>query len=431
MEHLADLEVEKKFLSALMLDEGIAIPKASELIKPDDLYRPEHKMIYQALLELSDENKPVNVLLVMEKLNSQKKLTRDTRHYVLSVVEYEYTTARVPIYAEIIKRYSKYRRLREIGLALKDKSNNERGEPEEISAWLDKELRSLETDTPTNMESIVQICQRQVQIALSDEVETGLQTKFWYLDKRLGGLKKSDLIIIAARPAMGKTAFALNIAANVAREHQVLFFSLEMSKAQIGNRVLASTGMIDANKIQMGQLSADEKAELINGLELVSEKNLDVDDTSALTMYELKQRARKKLREDGLDLIVVDYLQLLRPSGDYKGNRVQEVSELSRELKGIARELDVPVIALSQLSRSVELRADKRPQLSDLRESGSIEQDADVVMFLYREEYYDADTEHANVAEINVAKNRNGKTLTFRMHYEPNYLLFSDITRAV
>ena len=428
-ENMEIIEVEKNLLSGLMLDEGLAIPIAAEMLTANDFYRPEHRKIYNALLELSDENVPVNILLLERKLLKKGELKGIGRQYLFSLVEREYTSARTQQYCRAVKQAAVFRRLKEIGSVLIGEASAENKDPNEITAWLDKELASLASSQASNMESARDIILRQVKIALTDDVERGLETKYRYFDKNLGGFKKSDLIIIAARPSMGKTALALNLAANVAREHNVAFFSLEMSKAQLGNRLLAADGMINANRLQQGKLNDNEKSYLAAATEHLEKIKLDIDDTGALSMYDLKQRARKLHREKGLELIIVDYLQLIRASKEYKGNRVQEVSEISRELKALAREMDIPIIALSQLSRSVELRADKRPQLSDLRESGSIEQDADVVIFLYRDEYYDKDTQLSNVAEIIVAKNRNGKTTNFKMHYEPNYLLFSDLAR--
>lgn len=428
-ENMEIIEVEKNLLSGLLIDEGLAIPIAAEMLTANDFYRPEHRKIYNALLELSDENVPVNILLLERKLLKKGELKGIGRQYLFNLVEREYTSARTQQYCRAVKQAAVFRRLKEIGSVLIGEASAENKDPNEITAWLDKELASLASSQASNMESARDIILRQVKIALTDDVERGLETKYRYFDKNLGGFKKSDLIIIAARPSMGKTALALNLAANVAREHNVAFFSLEMSKAQLGNRLLAADGMINANRLQQGKLNDNEKSYLAEATAHLEKIKLDIDDTGALSMYDLKQRARKLHREKGLELIIVDYLQLIRASKEYKGNRVQEVSEISRELKALAREMDIPIIALSQLSRSVELRADKRPQLSDLRESGSIEQDADVVIFLYRDEYYDKDTQLSNVAEIIVAKNRNGKTTNFKMHYEPNYLLFSDLAR--
>ena len=426
---LADIEIEKKLLSALMIDEGAAIPKVTEILKPDDFYRSEHARIFKALLSLNDEGKAVNILLVCEKLKETGELEKVGRQYAMSLVMMEYTTARAEIYAKLIRKKSLMRSLAQIGRELTDDAEHERFEPDEIQGQLEKKLEKLKSHESQNLEPIQEIILRQLQAALSPGIEKGIPTKYYFLDQYTGGLKKSDLIILAARPSMGKTAFALNIATHVAKEHSVALFSLEMSKEQLGNRMLASVGRISATKIQQGTLDDEETEAALNAASTLDHYKLFIDDTPALSLFELRQRARRTKREKGLELIVIDYLQLIQASKEYRGNRVQEVSELSRGLKTLARELDIPVIALSQLSRNVELRADKRPQLSDLRESGSIEQDADIVMFLYREEYYDKDTDLSNIAEVIIAKNRNGKTSSFKMHYEPNYLLFSDLAR--
>lgn len=259
----------------------------------------------------------------------------------------------------------------------------------------------------------------------------GVPTGFYDLDKMSGGLKKSDLIILAARPSMGKTALALNIATAAASRGKVtLIFSLEMSRTQLMQRMLSANSQIPATKIQMGLLSDDDWDNILSSVVEMGEWPLYIDDTAGISLTDLKMEARRIKREHGLDLVVVDYIQLMQGSKEYRGNRVQEVSELSRGLKALARELDVPVLALSQLSRAVEMRAEKKPQLSDLRESGSIEQDADIVMFLYRDGYYDLDDEiNRNIAELIIAKNRNGSTGKVDLYFAKEILQFSEFTR--
>ena len=262
-----------------------------------------------------------------------------------------------------------------------------------------------------------------------DKETSGLATGFYALDKKLGGLKKSDLIILAARPSMGKTALAMNMAAKVARQNTVLVFSLEMSRWQLAWRFYSADSHVNATRIQNRTLTQGEVSALVNSLEQLAELKLHFDDTSSITLTEIKMKARRIKRKFGLDLIILDYLQLVECGKRYAGNRVQEVSELSRGLKGLARELDIPILALSQLSRNVEMRAEKRPQLSDLRESGSIEQDADIVLFLYREEYYNRE-EPSNIAELIIAKNRNGATGSVPLKFEREYVLFDNLTRV-
>ena len=430
MEVNADIELEKKLLSAMLLNEGEAIPRVAEVVKADDFYRPEHAKIFKALIKLCDDGKPVDVLLTMEQLKSSGELKKVGRQYLLGIVNYEYTTARAVEYAKIVKKYSQLRSLAQFGRELTEAAVNATQEPDEIQMQLDKKLSSLKVNALQNMEDATEILLRQVQVALSPGIEKSISTKYFDLDKNLGGLKKSDLIILAARPAMGKTALALNIATNVAKEREVVFFSLEMSKAQLMNRILASASRVESTKIQESRLNDQEREDLLAGVIQLENMKMHIDDTAGLSLFELRQRARRAKQEYNVELIVIDYLQLIQASPEYKNqSRVQEVSEISRGLKILARELDIPILAIAQLNRSVELRADKRPILSDLRDSGSIEQDADIVMFLYRDEYYNQETELSNIAEINIAKNRNGKTTKFRMHYEPNYLLFSDLLK--
>lgn len=425
----ADLEVEKKLLSALMLDGGSAIAQTADKLNAEDFYRPAHKTVYRALEALGDRGEPVDVILVMNELKRMGKLDMTGREYVLRLVDYEYTTARVPQYVDIIKHHAKIRRLIEIGRIMADNAHHERYGVEEIVAIAESDLTALQGGEIENVESATNVLLRTVK-EIHDRKDglTGLTSGFMGLNQVTGGLKKSDLIILAARPSMGKTALALNMATEAARDAQVLIFSLEMSKTQLALRMLTAQSQINATRLQHGKLAPDEWSAIYSALDELSSRKLYLDDTAGITLSELRTKARRMKREQGLDLIVIDYIQLMQGGKEYRGNRVQEVSQISRELKALARELDVPVLALSQLSRSVELRADKRPQLSDLRESGSIEQDADVVMFLYRDEYYNRDAD-TNAAELIIAKNRNGATKSVGLHFERDCLLFSDLTR--
>ncbi|MBR6712227.1 MAG: replicative DNA helicase, partial [Selenomonadaceae bacterium] len=263
----------------------------------------------------------------------------------------------------------------------------------------------------------------------TEKTAQGLKMGFPCLDLLTGGLKKSDMIILAARPSMGKTALAMNIAANVAKKNSVLVFSLEMNKQQLGERWFSTDSGVKASRIQHRELKDQDIDALLSSVDRLGSLKLFVDDTMGITLPEIKMKSRRVKREHGLDLIVIDYLQLMQSSKRYKGDRVQEVSELSRGIKGLARDLDVPVLALSQLSRGVEYRADKRPMLSDLRESGSIEQDADIVMFIYRDDYYDRESEKQGLAEVIVAKNRNGATGAVGLQFDKARLKFTEPTR--
>lgn len=427
----ANIEMEKTLLSALMIKGGVAIPQAAEILKPDDFYRPEHRLIYKALLKLSDENVPVDVLLVENQLEVQGDLKRVTHQYLFGIVPLEYSTGRVQHYAKIIKELSTLRQLIDIGNELVDEAQSERRPIDEIISTLDKKLTSAVSDGVQNMQGISEsLVETYTQLRNRQNGGLpGLTTGFLSVDLTTGGLKKSDLIILAARPSMGKTALALNIAAAASKANVVAVFSLEMNKIQLMERLLSAHSQVEASRIQNGRLRDEDWEPLINALDTLSRRKLYTDDTPAISLSELKAKARRLKREHGLDLIVVDYIQLMQGSKNYQGNRVQEVSEISRGLKALARELNIPILALSQLSRSVEMRAEKKPQLSDLRESGSIEQDADIVMFLYREDYYERDTANENIAELIISKNRNGATGIVPLHFAKEYLLFHELTR--
>ena len=424
------IELEKKLLSALMLYGGEAIPTAAQILSTDDFYRPEHKLVFKALLKLSSDGVEVDILAVERELTKTDDIRRVDRMYLYGLLNYEYTTARVKYYSEEIKKLSRLRQLAEAGRELTDEAVNERHTPAEISAFAEEKLVKIMSGEENKVVKVSDIVHDIFQeIGNREEGQTGLTTGFYDLNRITGGLKKSDLIILAARPSMGKTALALNIATAAAHKETVLICSLEMSKQQLMQRIFSALGNVNATRIQNGSLTQGEINSLGNVLDEIGNLKMFIDDTSGLSLFELKQTARRIKREHGLALIVVDYIQLMQGSKEYRGNRVQEVSELSRGLKALARELDIPVLALSQLSRAVEMRAEKKPLLSDLRESGSIEQDADIVMFLYREEYYDHTAENENLAELIIAKNRNGSTGTVRLQFEKHIVKFRDLTR--
>ena len=428
----ASLEVEKRLLSALMIDDGEVIPEISAMLKPSDFYRPEHQLIYSAILAVSDKDLTFAPLMVEKELDKRGDLAKVTRQYLYGLIDYEYTTLRAKYYADEIKRLLALRTLVELGKKLITEASDDINSPEELAAFADQKITSTVQKGVKDIEHVQPIAVRLVEEISRRQKQGGLQgisTGFRYLDRVTGGLKKSDLIILAARPSMGKTALALNIAAEAARKNTVAMFSLEMSKEQLTQRLFSSLGKIPEVNLQRGDLSEEEWTSLIDAVGWVGELKLHIDDTAALSLFDLRQRARRLKREQGLDLIVVDYIQLMQGSKEYRGNRVQEVSELSRGLKALARELDIPVVVLSQLSRAVEMRAEKKPQLSDLRESGSIEQDADIVMFLYREEYYNKESEKENLAEIIIAKNRNGATGIVPLYFAKEILQFSELTR--
>lgn len=432
---LAAIEIEKKLLSSLMIDEGEAIPQVSSVLNAEDFYRAEHRLIFAALLVLYAKGTPINPLLVEAELNRLDEKRRVTRTYLFGLVELEYTAARAEYYAKIIKEHSIRRRLKEIGRELIEAADDETKTVEELLEMAERKILSVNaTQNRTGFEDVRSIMLKtfeRVNARVSRPNELGgVGSGLVDLDKVLNGFQKSDLILLAARPSMGKTALALNIAANsAARKKSVGIFSLEMSKVQLGSRMLSTWSGVNSQYLNTGNVSDDDMNLLLSALEELGNLKLYIDDTAGLGLLELRSKARRLKHEFGLDLLIIDYLQLMQ--GARAENRQQEISEISRGLKGLARELDVPIIALSQLSRSVEMRAEKKPQLSDLRESGSLEQDADIVMFLYRDEYYNRDEQdNENIAELIIAKNRNGPTTSVRLQFNKEVMRFGDLLRV-
>ena len=431
-ERPADIDMEKKLLSALMLKGGEVIPEVAELISAEDFYREEHKLIYRAILAVADTGVPVDVILVEGELRRTGDIVKVTVEYLLRLMDCEFSTARATTYAKQIRDKAQLRRLIDMCAALADKAYSEQYSATELIPEFSSMLLETCADKEIGLESVKDIAistYERVQAISRIQGLTGVPTGFIELNRITNGLQKSELILLAARPAMGKTALALNIAQNAARRGKsVALFSLEMSKAQLGVRLLSATSGVEAKKLNSGDLNDSETRDVLGAMGFIGDLPLYVDDTAGLSVASLRMKARRFKQEHGLDLIVVDYLQLMQSA--VRDNRVQEISEISRGLKLLARELDIPILALSQLNRSVEMRADKRPQLSDLRDSGSLEQDADIVMFLYRDEYYNRDDEtNANIAELIIAKNRNGATANIRMYFDKERTLFGDLTR--
>ena len=425
------IELEKRLLSALMLRDGEAVAEVADVLTANDFYRPEHKKIYSAILRLHAADVALNWLLVKDELLKSGDSNRSILESLDGLSELEYTTARAPYYAERIKTASQLRRLVEIGRELSYSASKGGATTIEVLADVEKKLTAVVDKDMRALTSAEDLATETFDEIMRPQAETAIQTKFRYVDKLTGGgLKKSDLIILAARPGMGKTTFAINIAANVAMNHSVLFFSLEMSRVQIGKRLFSAMSRVSAMRIQSATLTEGETRAITDAGKLISKLKLFVDDSRGIPLSMIRAKAQRLKREKGLDLIIIDYLQLIQCGNRYAGNRVQEVSELSRGLKILAQELDTPVLVLSQLSRAVEQRADKKPLLSDLRESGSIEQDADIVMFLYREDYYDRESD-TDIAEVIIAKNRNGATGSVPLRFEKEYTLFSNLTKEV
>ena len=439
-----NIEAEKSVLGAMLLDKE-AIAKASELLTADDFYREAHRVIYAGMLELYGRGEAVDFVTLTEILKRDNKLADvGGSAYITALADMVPTAANVKYHAEIVADKSTLRQMvrvateiaangyeanDDVGLLLDDAESK-------ILAISNKNKRS--DFTPIN--SIVDAAIETIdKLANNPTGLTGLPTGFLDLDKLTSGLHPSDFIILAARPSMGKTALALNIAANIAlKAHKklkcepksVAIFSLEMSKEQLVNRMLCAEAQIDSQRLRVGELGSDDWDKLWQACDALSKAKIYIDDTPGVTAMDMRARARRLKAEHGLDLIVVDYLQLMQGSGKRNsfGDRQQEVSEISRSLKALARELDVPVIALSQLSRGVESRTIKRPMLSDLRESGSLEQDADIVAFLYREDYYDPSTENKQT-ELIIAKHRNGAVDTVNLFFQKQYTKFRDMAK--
>ena len=433
-----NLEVEKKLLSALMLgheDSAEVIAHVSEQLSAEEFYREEHRCIYRAILAAAKSGEPVDITLIEDELKRSDELKKVRREYLFALLDYEFTTARVDKYIPLIKETAQRRQLINIGEELIDEAGDETKDVSEVRSTLESKLLKAtanETPTSTNLNALLETTWREAQNRRETGGELlGASTGMLMLDRLTCGLKKTDLLILAARPSMGKTALALNIALNAAREVPVAIFSMEMSASQLGQRILSMTSGVQLSGIATGQFDdQDAESMMMSMAELYdARKHVEIDD-STLTMAELRMRARRLKRKYNVGLIVIDYIQLIIGDKSYKGNRVQEVSDISRQLKALAKELNVPVLALSQLNRGAEVRADKRPLLSDLRESGSIEQDADIVMFIYRDDYYNENSERKNVAEIHVAKNRNGATGRCNLYFDGSKCRFRDLVRS-
>lgn len=423
----------------MMLKEGEIISTVTGIITADDFYREENRIIFRALIAVYNRGTPPDILLVEDELRRTDELDRVNRRYLFSLVDLEFSTARAEAYANTIRTKSILRRLIKVGLEIADEAGDESKDVEDVLESVEKKILSVTSkNNQTGFEKLSAILQRSFERIQRihnhpGEME-GVTTGLIDLNKVTNGLQKSDLILLAARPSMGKTALALNIAVNAAANKKIVaLFSLEMSKTQLGNRLLSTASKVNSQYLNTGIFSDNDMQNLLNSLDRLSPLRLFIDDTAGISLLELRSKVRRLKNEYGLDLIVIDYLQLMQGGNSRltEQNRQQEISEISRSLKALARELDVPILALSQLSRSVEMRADKKPQLSDLRESGSLEQDADIVMFLYRDEYYNRDnTENQNIAELIIAKNRNGPTTSIRLQFNKEIMHFGDLTRA-
>ncbi len=430
------LEAEQSVIGSMIMDRE-AITVASELICGDDFYGKQYGILFDTMVELNDEGKPVDLVTLQDRLR-EKDVPPETcsLEFIGNLVTAVPTSANIKYYAGIVAEKATLRRLIRLNEEI---ANTCYAGKENLEVILeDTEKRVFELVQKRNTGDFVPI--RQVVMNAMDKIEkasksdgnvTGIATGFIDLDYRTAGMQPSDLILIAARPSMGKTAFVLNIAQHIAFKlnQTVAIFSLEMSKEQLVNRLFSLESRVDSQHLRTGNLSDAEWEKLIESAGVIGKSNLIIDDTPGISISELRSKCRKYKLEHDLKIIIIDYLQLMSGSGRGSDSRQQEISDISRSLKALARELNVPVVALSQLSRAVEQRPDHRPMLSDLRESGAIEQDADVVMFIYRDDYYNKDTDKKGIAEIIIAKQRNGPIGTIELVWLPDYTKFANLQK--
>lgn len=429
-----NIEAEQAVIGAIFL-EPEAFSAASELLRAEDFYRAGHQRIFQAMTRLSDRGEPIDLVTVTTLLANDQVLDEAGGvSYLTDVASSVPTAANIVHYSKIVEEKSLLRKLIRTATDIVTTTFEKEGDVDDVLNEAEKSI--LEVSSRGNAGAFQEI--KDVLIDVYDNIEelhqnkaavTGVPTGYRDLDKITSGFQKNDLIIIAARPSVGKTAFALNIAQNVATktDENVAIFSLEMGADQLVSRMLCAEGNIDSQRLRTGNLQADDWGKLTMAMGSLSNAGVYIDDSPGIRVSEIRSKCRRLKQEHGLGMIIIDYLQLIQGSDNSRENRQQEVSEISRSLKGLARELEVPLIALSQLSRGVEQRQDKRPMMSDLRESGSIEQDADIVGFLYRDDYYNAESEQQNIIEIIISKQRNGPTGTVELAFVKEYNKFVDL----
>ena len=430
-------EAEESVIGACLTDSG-SVAISAEIIRPEDFYYEQNKEIYSVIMELFNENVPVDIVTVSDRLNQGDRIDAvGGISYLAAIASAVPTTENVGYYSNIIKEKSTLRRLISSSRAVSELAFSENGS---VSKILDQSEQMIFDVFSTNEKNdivhvqdvLISAYQEMVQNAANKNKVTGVPTGFDELNRRTGGLHGGELIIIAGRPGMGKSSFAVNIAesASINNNIPVAIFNLEMSRTMIVNRILCSQALVDSAKVRMGSFETEDWSQLGSVVDKIAAAPIYIDDTPSITVSEIRAKCRRLKQSRNLGLIVIDYLQLMQSSGR-SDNRQNEIAEISRSLKVLAKELDIPVIALSQLARTCESRSDKRPMLSDLRESGAIEQDADLVMFLYRDEYYNKDSEDKNMAECIIAKQRSGETGTFMLGWQGRYTKFVNIDYGV
>ena len=433
-----DIEAEQAVIGSMLTDQE-AVTAAVETLKPEDFYREDNKIIYTALLNLYNKAQAIDIITLKSELSAMGKLDAiGGLEYIAELPEKVPTTSNVDRYIKIVEEKSMLRNLIKVANDIIDLGYGQTEEVEDILDEAEKKIFNVVQKKDQNTgftpisDVLVESFTKLEELYNSKQAITGIPTGFNDLDKKTAGLHGSELILVAARPAMGKSAFALNIGTYAATRAKVpvAIFNLEMSKDQLANRILCSEALVDSNHVRTGELSDDELAKLAEASGELSQAPIYICDTPGISVMEIRARCRKLKMEKNIGLIIIDYLQLIQGSAKNANNRVQEIAEISRSLKILAKELNVPVIALSQLSIAVESRDDHRPMLSDLRESGSIEQDADIVMFLYRDDYYNPeDSKKKNIAEVIIAKQRAGETGTVELAWVGQYTKFGNLDK--
>ncbi len=426
------LEAEQAVLGSMLIDDRCHTDVIG-ILRPEDFHLQQNREIYETMYTMFNFSQTIDPVTVLDKMKELGVHREDSRSYILQLMEITPTAANAVRYANIVKEKAMLRSLADAASDISDSVYEQVGTPAEILESAEKKIYALRKgERGESLEHIgttlLKVFDRLTELSQSDSAIPGLSTGLRDLDSKINGLNKGNLLLIAARPAMGKTALALNIGVNVAKKYKktVAFFSLEMSREELAMRLLSGESFVDSQKMATGKLSEDEWSKLCMASAALSQTDIRVDDNGGITVAEMLAKCR---RLENLGLVVIDYLQLMQGSGNSRpsDNRVTVVSDISRALKVMAKELNVPVICLSQLNRGAEGRADKRPMLSELRESGSIEQDADSVMMLYRDDYYNPNTEEKNIAECIVAKNRHGEIGTVKLQWLPQFTTFTDL----
>ena len=432
-----DLEAEQAIIGSMLTDKD-AVISAIEVLKEDDFYREDNKLIYSAILNLYNRAEPIDIITVKAELEAMGKFEQiGGLEYLAELPEKVPTTANSSKYIKIVQEKSTLRNLIKTANEIIELGYDPTEDVEDIMEGAEKKIFNIMQNKNQKgysaMKDILVDSFTQLEELYNRKQHiTGVPTGFADLDYKTAGFHNSDLILIAARPAMGKSAFALNIATNAAVRAKipVAIFSLEMSKEQMVNRILCSEAMVDSNKVRTGKLEEEDWTKLAEAIGPLSEAEIYIDDTPGISVMEIRAKCRKLKLEKNIGMVVIDYLQLVQGSNKRNGSREQEISEISRSLKILAKEIGVPVVALSQLSRAVEQRPDHRPMLSDLRESGAIEQDADIVMFLYRDDYYNEDSDKKGIAEVIIAKHRGGSTGSVELLWLGSYTKFVNLEKG-